>query len=46
MRQTGFHVSPGTETQVAVTPTLISTSEVGINMRTDWNFVVINDQTA
>ncbi len=29
MRQIGFHISPGTENQLAVTPTLISTSEVG-----------------
>ena len=27
MRQTGFHIAPGTENQIAVTPTLISTSE-------------------
>ena len=26
MRQTGFHIAPGTENQIAVTPTLISTS--------------------
>ncbi len=28
MRQIGFHISPGTENQLAVTPTLISTSQV------------------
>ena len=27
MRQTGFHIAPGTENQIAVTPTLIVTSE-------------------
>ncbi|TRY74967.1 hypothetical protein TCAL_04960, partial [Tigriopus californicus] len=27
MRQIGFHISPGTENQIAVTPTLISTSK-------------------
>ena len=26
VRQVGFHISPGTENQIAVTPTLISTS--------------------
>ena len=26
VRQIGFHISPGTENQIAVTPTLISTS--------------------
>ena len=26
MRQTGFHIAPGTENQIAVTPTLIATS--------------------
>ncbi len=33
MRQIGFHISPGTENQLAVTPTLISTSEVGAVMQ-------------
>ena len=28
MRQTGFHISPGTENQIAITPTLLSTSPV------------------
>ena len=28
MRQIGFHIAPGTENQIAVTPTLISTSQV------------------
>ena len=28
MRQIGFHIAPGTENQIAVTPTLISTSGV------------------
>ena len=27
MRQKGFHISPGTENQIAVTPTLLSTSD-------------------
>ena len=27
VRQIGFHISPGTENQIAVTPTLISTSD-------------------
>lgn len=27
MRQTGFHIAPGTENQIAVTPTLIQTSK-------------------
>ena len=26
MRQKGFHIAPGTENQIAITPTLISTS--------------------
>ena len=26
MRQTGFHIAPGTENQIAVTPTLIGMS--------------------
>ena len=26
MRQKGFHIAPGTENQIAVTPTLMSTS--------------------
>ncbi len=33
MRQIGFHISPGTENQLAVTPTLISTSEVRTAMQ-------------
>ena len=28
MRQIGFHIAPGTENQIAVTPTLIATSTV------------------
>ena len=28
MRQTGFHISPGTENQIAITPTLLATSPV------------------
>ena len=28
MRQTGFHISPGTENQIAITPTLLSTTQV------------------
>ena len=31
MRQIGFHIAPGTENQIAVTPTLISTSKVRWN---------------
>ena len=27
MRQTGFHISPGTENQIAITPTILSTSQ-------------------
>ena len=27
MRQKGFHIAPGTENQIAVTPTLMSTSD-------------------
>ena len=30
MRQIGFHIAPGTENQIAVTPTIISTSGVRI----------------
>ena len=28
MRQTGFHISPGTENQIAITPTLLATTKV------------------
>ena len=28
MRQTGFHISPGTENQIAITPTLLATTRV------------------
>ena len=33
MRQKGFHIAPGTENQIAVTPTLMSTSS---NAMTRW----------
>ena len=28
MRQMGFHISPGTENQIAITPTLLATTNV------------------
>ena len=30
MRQTGFHISPGTENQIAITPTLLATTPVRV----------------
>ena len=34
MRQTGFHISPGTETQIAITPTLLATTQVRLDPKT------------
>ena len=39
MRQTGFHVSPGTENQIAITPTLLATTKVGIEIGRGMAFV-------
>ena len=33
MRQTGFHISPGTENQIAITPTLLATTQVSFDLK-------------